>query len=775
LGLGAKLNFAFLTVILVMVGAHAAAQYIGEHNSAIQAAHKVVDPAFRQLANETELIQKRNAVLAGRVANDPAFVAAFQSKDRAAIASAVRACINQFGIEGDVVVIDSAAKVLFSTDAPAKPPYPVEDEDVKRLLHLNQAWFGPASLTATGNFSIVGMVPIAKGGSTSGLLAVCQPVNGEFLSGLQKKVEITNGVKDLDFLLFSVKDGKVLAWTPDLNGKDGGFITNLNRTPRQAQKFGIDTENNGRLWKMYKFVASDMRPIALIFATTPFPDGKSQLAAIIGQAAISGFLAMVLAVMFSVSISNKVSKSLQFLVIRAKALAAQKKDLPALDGLSGEFIELAEVIDTAVTSPRSSVKSLQTQMSRHQEDLAEKQRAVEAASSQVEAVNRQLMIQSKQLSEVSKQINHANAQSVFLQQKLASVLAISTEGFLILDAFGNMLSCNPMFCNWAGASEQELAGKFVFDLVRKPDEPPAGNGNPLGGNGQYPAFSHHSGQPGDLLGQFFPEGHVHNHQTGKVANVLLHLQPITMDDQSIQGYVMVLRDKSLHSEANRLRNEIVAMLQESIRAPLLVADQKWSSVLTTTTSTQMGASPLGPALIDLHSNYQAVMGVIDSLLMMHTGIMPVQPVNREQTSITRLIGDCLEQVAHQARAHQIMLDYKTVTGLPSTAIDKEILRDISIQLLEKMISLTAPGGRVRVESTAKNNEIRLSIFSSGPALPPGEIEDMFAGFIQGKHSEDTYSSRLSLYLVRNNLERLGGKIWAESDRGIYFYFTLPIQ
>jgi K+-sensing histidine kinase KdpD len=237
---------------------------------------------------------------------------------------------------------------------------------------------------------------------------------------------------------------------------------------------------------------------------------------------------------------------------------------------------------------------------------------------------------------------------------------------------------------------------------------------------------------------------------------------------------MVLRDKSLHSEAHRLRNEIVAMLQESIRGPLVVADQKWSSVLTTT-SKQFGGTALGPALIDLHSNYQALMAVIDSLLMMHTGIVPTQVVQREQVSVTRLIGDCLEQVAQQARAHQIMLDYKTVTGLPSTAIDKDILRDIVIQLLEKMISVTAPGGRVRVESTAKNNEIRLSIFSSGPALPAGEIEDMFAGFIQGKHTEDTYSSRLSLYLVRNNLERLGGKIWAESDRGTYFYFTLPIQ
>jgi signal transduction histidine kinase len=755
-----------------MVGAHAAAQYIGERNSAMQAAHKVVDPAFRQIFNETELIQKHNAALAGRVASDPGFLSAYASHDRGAVAGAVKDCVNKYGIEGDVVVIDNSARVMYSTDTPAKAPYPVPDEEVKKLLHANQAWYGPASLTATGTFSIVGMVPINKSG-TVGLVAVCQPVNGEFLAGLQKKVEITQNIKDLDFLLFSVKDEKVLAWTPDLQGKDGGFISQLDREPRKYTS-AVETEAGGRLWKMYKFVAADMHPIALIFATTPMPDMKQHLAAIAGQAAIAGFLALVVAVFFSISISGRMNRSVQFLIGRAKALAAQKKDIPALEGLSGEFIELAEVIDTAVTGPRASVKSLQNQMSRHQDELAEKERLVHEASTQVEAINRQLAIQSKQLSEVSKQINQSNAQSVLLQQKLASVLAISTEGFLILDSFGNVLSANPTVCTWIGSPEQELAGKFVFDLIRKPNEGPSGNGNPLAGNGQYPAFSHHTGKPGDLIAQFFPEGTVFNHRTGKSVDVIAHLQPITTDDQSIQGYVMVLRDKSLHSEAHRLRNEIVAMLQESIRGPLVVADQKWSSVLTTT-SKQFGGTALGPALIDLHSNYQALMAVIDSLLMMHTGIVPTQVVQREQVSVTRLIGDCLEQVAQQARAHQIMLDYKTVTGLPSTAIDKDILRDIVIQLLEKMISVTAPGGRVRVESTAKNNEIRLSIFSSGPALPAGEIEDMFAGFIQGKHTEDTYSSRLSLYLVRNNLERLGGKIWAESDRGTYFYFTLPIQ
>lgn len=770
MGLGARLNFAFLTVILVMVGLHAGAQFIGERNAGLAAARKVVEPAISQFSSETQSIQKKNADLAGKLSTDAAFRAAFAAKDRSATAEAIRSFADRTGMPGFVTVIDRQGKVFYSSDSPAKFGYAVRDMGggvLQALFESSRIWYGPAALTATGTYSIVGIVPIKPGGSIDGLVAVCQPINTEFLTGLQKKVQIMQGTEKLDFVLFSVNEGRVIAFTPTLSGKDQGFITSLNRQGKGAIS-GASMEKAGRLWLSYRIETAG-RQIVIVLTSTPLPDMKAQIAAIAGQAAISGFAALILSLILAGGLSGRVNRSISLLSRRARDLAAQKKDIPGIEDLSGEFIELAEVIDAAVASPRSSVKSLQSQMSRHNEEIQEKQKQVEQANNQVEAVNRQLMIQSKQLSEISKQINHANSQSILLQQKLASVLQISTEGFLILDAYGNILSTNPTFVNWSGCAEAELAGKFCFDFVRKP-------GELASGNGQHDPFSRQMANPGDLIAQFFPEGIVYNIRQEKKVEVLVHLQPIMMDDQTIQGYVMVLRDKSLHSEATRLRTEIVAMLQDSIRAPLAVADSKWSNVLTAT-SGQYANTSLAPALIDLHSNYQAVLGVIDSLLMMHGGIMPAQTTTtqKDHVSITRLIGDCLEQVAQQARAHQIMLDYKTVTGLPTTATDKQILRDIVIQLLEKMISVTAPGGRVRVESTAANNEIRLSIFSSGPALAATEIEDMFVGFIQGKHSEDTYSSRLSLYLVRNNLERLGGKIWAESDRGTYFRLTLPVQ
>jgi histidine kinase len=123
-----------------------------------------------------------------------------------------------------------------------------------------------------------------------------------------------------------------------------------------------------------------------------------------------------------------------------------------------------------------------------------------------------------------------------------------------------------------------------------------------------------------------------------------------------------------------------------------------------------------------------------------------------------------------------MLDYKTVTGLPNISGNKEAITGILLQILERMIEITSAGGRVRVESLSRGQEMRIGVSSSGPALPEQEIADMFVGYIEGKHAQDTYGSRLAMYLARNNVERLGGKIWAESEagRGTITYFTLPI-
>src|SRR5262249_42760057 len=138
---------------------------------------------------------------------------------------------------------------------------------------------------------------------------------------------------------------------------------------------------------------------------------------------------------------------------------------------------------------------------------------------QFDALNRQVSTQSRQLTELSKQANNANRQAVSLQQRLDAVLQSSTEGFLILDQFGSVLSANAVLLKWMGVNESEIAGRYCFDLVKKPGEPKPDGLPPR-------SIAKKSNEPHSVIDQFYPEGVIYNLRGDKLVEVLAHLQPV---------------------------------------------------------------------------------------------------------------------------------------------------------------------------------------------------------------------------------------------------------
>ncbi len=726
-----------------------------------------------------------NLSLGKRLLADPAVISAFGSKDRNALQAALKPFFEQTGFPGTLTFLDANRRILLSTEAPNKVGSQVTNTVIETVFSQGKEFPGVVK-TETGGFVLQSAIPVIQGGKVSGCLCLNQALNIEYLTGVTAQMGIKNPtLNGVDLALLANDDGKLVAYTTGLVGKSGGsFVAELESkgkdsipkaagfsVPHGLEAFFVTKElgfeRGGRWWLQLPLgtKGTQEEPAILLFSTK-VPDMSSRLVNI-GLFA-GGVLAvgLLMALVFVASLSKEVNAPLRFLIRRTNELASQKQSIPALEGLDGDWLELGELIDTAVSSMRHSTQSLRKELNRQHEAFKEKAQEIDTTNQQLDQLNRQFSQQAKQLSEASKQINYANRQAVMLQHKLESVMQVSTEGFLVLDHYGNVMSANPVFLTWVGSTEGEIAGRLCFDLVKKV-------GEPRNSDGAGQAFAKH-GDPNALINNFYPEGVVYHRTKDSKIDVLAHLQPITGDDNKIEGYIMVLRDRSLRSENAQLKAEIVAMLQDSIRTQLVAGENRWMPILNNANQTMHPS--VGQALAELHTHYEQLIGLVDSLLMIYGGFVPPPVIPKEQVVVTRLVADCLEEVSPLARGRQLLLDYKTVTGLPPINCNKEQLHSILIQVLHRMIGVTAPGGRVRVESQIRNQEMRIGVTSSGPALPANEITDMFAGFIQGKHSEDSYSDRLAMYLARNNVERLGGRIWAESEagRGTAVFFTVSV-
>ena len=794
MNLSSRLIFALVIVVTSVVIGHVGySVFIDFRNTRGEAAQALCDNNDGALI-KVKLTGKNTIeyvdLIAGKLANDTRTRGLLEAKDRNGLGNLAREYSERAIFAGSIWFIDEKGAVVFSTDTPQQSGYPLKQdcEILSDCVNNKHPYRGTLSNNKTGiiSFSSVKVLP-------KGFVVVNQPINQEFLSATATRIGIENPrAQGVQLAVYSARQSQVVAWSQDFpQQRCYRFLAELNKggLPKgyPETKFAAITgialldqllvpapgfERSDGWWldlpnvnvNQQTGARASMDSIILLAKPVPSLLNKALETAILGG--LVGMLGILIGVFLATRIAASVNEPMRFLLKRTRAIANNKQVIPPLEGLTGEWYDLGELIDTAVLSMRSTTQNLKTQLTKQIREVEERNQIAEQSNQQVDVLNNQITTQAKQIAELGRQINQANRQAILVQQQLDAVLQASTEGYFLLDQFGNILHGNPIVLNWLGTSEGEIAGRLCFDIVRKPGEP-----SHMDSIGQ--AFAQHGGNPNALIEQFYPEGVLHSKDGKKKIEVLAHLQPLSGDDGNIQGYIMVLRDKSLRSENQLLRQEIVTMLQDNIRAPLASAEMGWQAILSN------NANALHPSvsrsLSELHLNYEQMIALVDSLLMMYGGYVPPPVAPKEQVAIPRLVADALDEVTPLARERQLTLDYKTVTGLPPINGNREAIMGILRQVLERMIVITAAGGRVRIESQMRGNEMRIGVSSSGPALPESELQDMFAGFIEGKHAIETYGSRLSMQLARTNVERMGGRIWAESEagRGTVTYFTLP--
>ena len=146
--------------------------------------------------------------------------------------------------------------------------------------------------------------------------------------------------------------------------------------------------------------------------------------------------------------------------------------------------------------------------------------------------------------------------------------------------------------------------------------------------------------------------------------------------------------------------------------------------------------------------------------------------------------------AHAMRASEAKIDYRFGTSDPANFgdlhhinqvvygfVDIDFLREIMDNLIDNAIKYTPAGGSIYINVRGDGDRVLINVTDTGIGISSEDIGHIFQKFYRADNSDtrEIGGTGLGLYLVKQRVEAMGGRVWAESGfgEGSTFFVSLP--
>jgi PAS domain S-box-containing protein len=142
--------------------------------------------------------------------------------------------------------------------------------------------------------------------------------------------------------------------------------------------------------------------------------------------------------------------------------------------------------------------------------------------------------------------------------------------------------------------------------------------------------------------------------------------------------------------------------------------------------------------------------------------------------------DLVERVVEATRAYAppaVKLESNVPADLPRVGADLDKVRQVLVNLVENAIKYSPDGGRVEVGASPRGESVCFHVRDEGLGIAPEEHQRVFEKFYRAdpQMTRGVGGTGLGLYICKELVSRMGGRIWVESNdgKGSTFLFELP--
>ena len=230
-----------------------------------------------------------------------------------------------------------------------------------------------------------------------------------------------------------------------------------------------------------------------------------------------------------------------------------------------------------------------------------------------------------------------------------------------------------------------------------------------------------------------------------------------------------------HSEANRLKAELISTLAHEMRTPL-------TSIKGYSTALLMEDADFSPEtqrefLHIIDEECDILQDLIHDLLessLIDAGFLKLE---LEPVTLSHLIKGVVDDIARRSPDHRFVVDLPP--DLPILDADPHRIIQVLRNLLDNAVKYSQAGGLVVARAEVRADVVVVSVADQGIGIAPEHLNHLFEKFFRiksglGRH---VVGVGLGLPIARAIVESHGGNIWAESQvgQGTTLYFTLPAQ
>jgi CheY-like chemotaxis protein/nitrogen-specific signal transduction histidine kinase len=228
-------------------------------------------------------------------------------------------------------------------------------------------------------------------------------------------------------------------------------------------------------------------------------------------------------------------------------------------------------------------------------------------------------------------------------------------------------------------------------------------------------------------------------------------------------------------EANRLKDEFLAVLSHELRTPLN-AILGWARMLRAGT---LPAENVPRALETIERNAQAQAQLIEDLLDVSRIVSGKLRLEMRTVDIADVVRETLETVQPTADARGVALT-SAIGSVGPVSGDAHRLQQVIWNLLSNSIKFTPRGGTVHVGVQQDGGLVRISVTDTGQGIDREFLPYVFDRFRQAAAGAKTKRTGLGLGLaiVRHLVEAHAGSVNAISDghgTGATFAVELPVM